>query len=96
MRTQRGEGRGGEGSRGGGGRAGWGPAGTRSLRRRADAIDAPAGVFRCVCVCVCVRARARAPCVYLCIGGSAGPGCCGQYEASAGGREPAAVAAALR
>lgn len=35
-------------------------------------------------------------CVYLCIGGLAGPGCCGQYEASAGGRGPAAVAAALR
>ena len=67
MRTQRGEGRGGEGSRGGGGRAGWGPAGTRSLRRRADAIDAPAGVFRCVCVCVCVcaRARARSVCVFV-------------------------------
>lgn len=46
----------------------------------------------CVCVCEC----ARSECVYLCIGGPAGPGCCGQYEASAGGRGPAAVAAALR
>lgn len=49
-------------------------------------------VYVCVCVCMCVRA----PRVYLCIGGPAGPGCCGQYEASAGGQGPAAVAAVLR
>lgn len=58
---------------------------------RADAMTPR---LECVGVCVCVSVRA--PSVYLCIGGPAGPGCCGQYEASAGGRGPAAVAGALR
>lgn len=50
----------------------------------------------CVCICVCLCVCARSESVYLCIGGPAGPGCCGQYEASAGGQGPAAVAAVLR
>lgn len=54
--------RGGERSRGGGGRAGWGPAGTRSLRRRADAMT-PWPV--CFGVCVCVSVRAPSACVFV-------------------------------